>query len=129
MTRKYLASQVSPYALQFASLTVAKALAEQAGDQGAGSGPPPGAPPNKTGPPSSYNSPFDLNNICVLTTTQAARFLGVSPDTLKRMRRKGLGPPRTQISERRIGYRLSDLKSWLDQRLETSSPRILSVSA
>jgi hypothetical protein len=37
------------------------------------------------------------------------------------MRARGETPPITQLSQRRIGYRLADLKAWLDSRRVNSS--------
>lgn len=49
----------------------------------------------------------------LLNPREAANILGVSRWTLKRL---ADGPPCIQISPRRSGYRLSDIRSWLDRR-------------
>jgi predicted DNA-binding transcriptional regulator AlpA len=54
---------------------------------------------------------------CVVTEAKAAEILGFSVDTLRRIRVRGEGPPRLQLSPRRVGYRLRDLQAWLDQRM------------
>ena len=53
-----------------------------------------GVPPRKTGPPPLYN----LEPLVVLTTDQAARFLRLSPDRLKTLVHKGIGPARIEVS-------------------------------
>jgi hypothetical protein len=45
----------------------------------------------------------------------AAKILGVSCDTLRRLRIRGEGPPRLQLSPRRVGYRFSSLSKYLDE--------------
>jgi predicted DNA-binding transcriptional regulator AlpA len=72
----------------------------------------PAAP--KTGPP-----PLDaarLPDFAIVSREQASVILGVSIDTLKRLVAAGKGPPRIKVSEKRVGYRISDLKAWLEQR-------------
>ena len=57
-----------------------------------------------------------LNDIRVLTETELCRTLGISNKTFERMRYRGDVPPKTQLSDRRIGYRVSDVEEWLDRR-------------
>jgi predicted DNA-binding transcriptional regulator AlpA len=64
----------------------------------------------------AVDSPDSLDSVRVLDEPTAARLAGVSPRTWDRMRARGETPPITQISERRIGYRLVDLRDWLDAR-------------
>ncbi len=52
----------------------------------------------------------------VLSKKQAAQLINISPDTLDRLHQRGDGPPRLQISDRRVGYRLRDLNLWLKTR-------------
>lgn len=52
----------------------------------------------------------------VVSEVDAAHYLGCSPDTLRRMHNRGEGPRRLKISPRRVGYRLSDINTWLDAR-------------
>ena len=59
-----------------------------------------------------------LESVRVIKKTEAQRLTGVSPDTWDRMEARGDAPPRTRISERRFGYRLADLREWLDARRE-----------
>jgi Helix-turn-helix domain len=48
----------------------------------------------------------------LLTTYDAARFLGVSPRTLANWRTRELGPPFVRISGRSVKYRPQDLQRW-----------------
>ena len=68
------------------------------------------------------NSPADTvpPDLLVLTEAQAARLLGVSVFTLRRMRKGGTGPKVLQLSDRRIGYRKASLEAWLTE-LEVAS--------
>jgi predicted DNA-binding transcriptional regulator AlpA len=54
----------------------------------------------------------------VLTELQAAEFCGISKDTLRRRNNRGDGPKRLRLSARRVGYRLRDLRAWLDSNVE-----------
>jgi predicted DNA-binding transcriptional regulator AlpA len=65
------------------------------------------------------------NDDRLLSRRQLSELTGLSIDTLGRMARRGNGPPVTRISERRIGYRVLDLRSWLDaQRCERASGEV-----
>lgn len=57
---------------------------------------------------------FDL--VRVVDEQTAIMLTGVSPRTWDRLRARGEAPPATKLSERRIGYRIVDLKNWLDAR-------------
>ena len=52
----------------------------------------------------------------LLNEKQVAAWLGISTPCLQRMRSNGSGPPFVQLSERRIGYRKSDVEQWLRTR-------------
>jgi predicted DNA-binding transcriptional regulator AlpA len=52
----------------------------------------------------------------VVTRNEATGILSLSGPTLDRKRRDGSGPRFVRLSERRIGYRLSDLYAWLESR-------------
>ena len=54
----------------------------------------------------------------VLTEEQVAAITGLGRNTLKAMRRKGIGPRVTVLSTGRIGYRARDVQAWLDERAE-----------
>lgn len=58
----------------------------------------------------------DLESIRVISREEAARAIDVSSDTWDRMERCGLTPPITRLSERSVGYRIVDLRKWLDAR-------------
>jgi predicted DNA-binding transcriptional regulator AlpA len=60
----------------------------------------------------------DLDSVRVLKRPDAIRVTGLSEDTFKRIEKSGDGPPKTRLSPGRIGYRVSDLKEWLDKRRE-----------
>jgi predicted DNA-binding transcriptional regulator AlpA len=53
----------------------------------------------------------------VISEALAAEFLGISHDTLKRMHAAGKGPRRIRVSDRRVGYKLSELKAYVDRRV------------
>jgi predicted DNA-binding transcriptional regulator AlpA len=63
----------------------------------------------------------------VLSIVQTARMLDVHPGTLRRMTTLGIGPARIRISSRRVGFRLSKVREWLDTRDEAGGnglPRV-----
>jgi hypothetical protein len=51
-----------------------------------------------------------------ISESAAARLLGVSADTLRRMSVRGEGPPRIKLSLRRVGYRLANCLAFLKAR-------------
>ena len=69
-----------------------------------------------------------LNAIRVLTETELCRTLGISNKTFERMRYRGDVPPKTQLSARRVGYRVCDVEEWLDRRRQsTEEPKQLTA--
>ena len=58
----------------------------------------------------------DLPDYHVLSQAQAAEVTNLSDDTLKRLHRQGQGPPRVQLSTRRVGYTVGGLRNWLQKR-------------
>lgn len=52
----------------------------------------------------------------LLNEKQLAAWLGISLPSLQRQRSDGSGPPFVQLSERRIGYRKSEVERWLEAR-------------
>lgn len=56
----------------------------------------------------------------VLTTDQAATYLGLSPTTLETLRTRGGGPPFVKLG-RRVVYRSEDLATWLAHRVRRST--------
>jgi predicted DNA-binding transcriptional regulator AlpA len=53
----------------------------------------------------------------VVSLKQAADYTSLSAATLQRLIANGEGPPVTQLSPRRIGFRESHLNKWLAGRL------------
>lgn len=49
----------------------------------------------------------------IMSPKDAARYLNLSPETLKRWREKRKGPPFTKVGARLIGYEPSDLDAFL----------------
>jgi predicted DNA-binding transcriptional regulator AlpA len=60
-------------------------------------------------------------NLQLLTEKEAAKLLGMTPRFLQARRVRGNGPPFIRISSRAIRYRVSDLESWVRDRLRTST--------
>ena len=55
----------------------------------------------------------------VLSTSEAAQWLGVRPQTLRKWRWKGTGPRFVRLGtgpRSRAAYRMADLESWLEAR-------------
>ena len=55
-------------------------------------------------------------NTLVVNIATAAEMLGLSYPTLRRQINIGFGPPIIQLSNRRVGIRVSDLEKWVDHR-------------
>jgi predicted DNA-binding transcriptional regulator AlpA len=53
----------------------------------------------------------------LITERATAEILGISPDTLRRLNRRGEGPLRRKISPRRVGYKVSEVEAYRDGRL------------
>jgi predicted DNA-binding transcriptional regulator AlpA len=62
--------------------------------------------------------PDNLDDIRVLSKEQAIHTLGVSKRTFDRLAALGDLPTKTRLSANRIGYRVCDIKQWLDARRE-----------
>jgi predicted DNA-binding transcriptional regulator AlpA len=60
--------------------------------------------------------PSKLPDFACVTHDMAASIVSLSPATLKRLVAQGTGPPRVQVSERRVAYRISDLRVWAASR-------------
>jgi predicted DNA-binding transcriptional regulator AlpA len=65
----------------------------------------------------------DIEAIKVLNRRDAIKHLGVSERSFQRLEARGDGPPKTRLSKGRIGYRVSDIREWLDARREAPSSR------
>jgi len=67
------------------------------------------------GHPNPRDQPFDF-----VSAKQAARILGVHPNTLCKWRISGGGPPFTKVG-RRVRYRISEISSWTNERTYTNT--------
>jgi predicted DNA-binding transcriptional regulator AlpA len=56
----------------------------------------------------------------VITEREAAAACGIHISTLRRAVAAGKGPAIVRLSERRIGYRIRDLRAWLDTKVVLS---------
>jgi predicted DNA-binding transcriptional regulator AlpA len=56
------------------------------------------------------------SNPITLNAREAARFLGLAPSTLAKLRLSGTGPVYCKLG-RRVIYRQQDLASWLESRV------------
>ena len=56
----------------------------------------------------------------LMTTTEAAEYVGLSPRTLERYRVTGEGPKFLKVG-RRVLYRRSDLDGWLENKVRHST--------
>ena len=56
----------------------------------------------------------------VLRTPDAAAYVGLAAGTLERMRLRGGGPRFVHLGGRAVGYRVSDLDSWIAQQAKST---------
>jgi len=55
----------------------------------------------------------------LLTSPETARYLGIKPQTLRKWRLTGHGPPYVRLGDSprsRVAYKLSDLEAWVAAR-------------
>lgn len=52
----------------------------------------------------------------IIRASELAEMLGISKPTLWRMEKRGELPPKIRISKRVVGWRESDISSWLNSR-------------
>ncbi len=57
----------------------------------------------------------------LLTTAQAAAFIGYTPRMLEARRVRGGGPKFVRISGRAVRYRIEDLNDWIEKRLVSNT--------
>lgn len=57
----------------------------------------------------------------LLTTEEAAKYIGMSPAFLERDRWAGAKVPFIKVGSRAVRYRLSDLESYLESRIRRST--------
>lgn len=69
----------------------------------------------------------NLAALRVLTKRETLQVTGLSEDTWDRMKGRGETPPETQLSERRFGYRFTDVKEWLDSRRVGQAPATAAI--
>ena len=75
------------------------------------------------------NEPVNQHFDPLISERTTAEILGISPDTLRRLGRRGERPARRKISPRRIGYKVSEVEAYRDGKLrqamssERSAPR------
>ena len=62
-----------------------------------------------------------LGDDTILSNSEFREMLGVSRATIHRLDQSGEGPPKIRLSERRVGRRLGDVRSWLQARQRGSS--------
>ena len=60
----------------------------------------------------------DFDTIRVLSEPETRQAVGLSDRTWERLKAAGDTPPKTRLSEGRIGYRVIDIEKWLDARRE-----------
>jgi predicted DNA-binding transcriptional regulator AlpA len=60
----------------------------------------------------------DLDNIRVLSRRETIKAANLSERTWERLEAVGDVPLKTRLSQGRIGYRVADIKEWLDRRRE-----------
>jgi predicted DNA-binding transcriptional regulator AlpA len=58
----------------------------------------------------------DFDSVRVLTKPQVLQVTSLNSRTWQRLEARGETPPKTQLSDNRIGYRLIDVAKWLDAR-------------
>jgi predicted DNA-binding transcriptional regulator AlpA len=57
-----------------------------------------------------------LDSVRIIRNKEMPSVIGMSPRQWKRLKRLGDCPPEIRLSERVLGYRLSDVKTWLDKK-------------
>ena len=59
-----------------------------------------------------------IEAVRVLNRREVIAQLGLSERTFQRLEATGEGPPKTRLSEGRVGYRVCEVAAWLDARRE-----------
>ena len=62
-----------------------------------------------------------MDHVDLLTTKQAAKFLGRDPQTLWRWRQSGSGPKYSRMGPSWVFYRLSDLEAYRDRVFQSTA--------
>lgn len=55
------------------------------------------------------------------STKRTSNYTGLTTGALQKHRTNGTGPQFIKVGKRRVAYRLSDIRSWLDGRVATST--------
>ena len=71
--------------------------------------------------PTAWTRLTSLPDYAVLTEAETAELSSLSADSLKRLAKKKLGPPRVRLSDRRYGYPVGKFRAWLDQRTDDTA--------
>jgi len=67
---------------------------------------------------------FDaFNPLQVFSKPDTLKIIGISPRTWDRLEALGETPPKTRLSQNRVGYRASDIREWLDARRLSDAQR------
>ncbi len=69
-----------------------------------------------SGEESDLAIPLGLNGSRIVSARQAAELFGISLATFRRLHWSGKLPAAIHLSERRIGWRIADLHSWIASR-------------
>ncbi len=70
-------------------------------------------------PPSEIDDPAFWHEL--ISETEAADFLDLTPRSMQAMRQRGDGPPFFRLSARSVKYTRFRLKGWYDARVRTST--------
>jgi predicted DNA-binding transcriptional regulator AlpA len=62
---------------------------------------------------------MDHNIDPLLNEKELSAWLGISVPSIQRLRTNGCGPAFVRLSERRLGYRKSEVEAWLKTRTAT----------
>lgn len=73
-------------------------------------------PPRPRHPHPPASAWRDLPDWAVLTDAETSAAVSLSEDTLLRLDATGDGIPRTELSERRHGRTVGNIKAWLERR-------------
>lgn len=65
-----------------------------------------------------------LDEVRLLTTDQAALYLGVASSSLRTYRTRGGGPVATVVGRRSVRYRVRDLDAWTSTEARTQVPEV-----
>ena len=58
----------------------------------------------------------NLSDDVVVSKTTASAMLNISHDTLEKLIQRGEGPKRVMLTPARFGFRMRDIRAWLNER-------------